>query len=105
MSLHQKRPHLVCYDIADPGRLGRVHRYLKKTGLALQYSVFLLHVNARQLEKIHAALEQIIDPVEDDIRIYPLPLQPQWESFGQPMWPETFVPQTLPLPPESGMVE
>lgn len=31
--------HLVCYDIRDPKRLLRVHRFLRSQGFPLQYSV------------------------------------------------------------------
>ena len=34
--------YLVTYDIADPKRLSRLFRFMKKQGVPLQYSVFLV---------------------------------------------------------------
>ena len=64
--------HILCYDIADPKRLKKVHQVIAETGIALQYSVFYLPLNARQLQPIIERLESIIDLKEDDVRIYPI---------------------------------
>ncbi len=65
--------HLISYDIADPRRLGRIHRALKRQAMALQYSVFLHTGTPRQFEALIAQLQQLIDPRQDDLRAYPLP--------------------------------
>jgi CRISPR-associated protein Cas2 len=65
--------YLVCYDIADPARLGRVYRYLKDEALHLQYSVFLGSFTWPKLQEVKAHLERLIDRGADDVRIYPLP--------------------------------
>ena len=98
MSLHQKHPHIACYDIADPKRLARVHRYLRRIGMPLQYSVFLLHINAEERQRIATGLLKLIDVREDDVRIYPLPRQPDWQWWGKPLWPEGMQLTGLPLP-------
>ncbi|BCX88955.1 CRISPR-associated protein Cas2 [Methylomarinovum tepidoasis] len=98
MSLHAKHPHLVCYDIADPRRLQRVHRYLKKLGLPLQYSVFLLFLDAPGRQRLAAALLEMIDPRHDDVRIYPLPRRPDWQWWGKPLWPDGILLPGLDLP-------
>ncbi len=64
---------IICYDIACPRRLGRIHRLLKKHACSLQYSVFLFSGTAQQLARCLAQLQKIIHPGEDDIRAYPLP--------------------------------
>ncbi len=64
--------YLVCYDIADPRRLQRVHRICKHHGIALQYSVFLFEGNRARVDALIAKLKEVIHEVEDDIRIYPL---------------------------------
>lgn len=64
---------LICYDIADPKRLGRVFRFLKKCAMPLQYSVFLFTGDDRQLDRLMEKAAQLIDAKEDDLRAYPLP--------------------------------
>lgn len=68
-----KAPYLVCYDIADPRRLGRVFRFMKGNGVHLQYSVFHCTLTWPGLLKLREDLGKLIDKRQDDIRIYPLP--------------------------------
>ncbi len=63
---------LLAYDIRDPKRLQAVWRYLRKEGVPLQYSVYLLATTRVHLEQVMAKLRQLIDEREDDIRIYPI---------------------------------
>ena len=65
--------YLVAYDIADPGRLRRVHRYLKERGIWTQQSVFLFHGTRREHHDLLNGLAGIIHTREDDIRAYPVP--------------------------------
>lgn len=65
--------YLVCYDIADEGRLTRVHRYLKGIGLPVQYSVFLCSFSWPELQEVLSRLRDLIDSTADDVRVYPLP--------------------------------
>ncbi len=67
------REYIICYDITEPRRLGRIHRALKKAALPVQYSVFLFCGTPEQLALCLARLEAIMDPDTDDIRAYPLP--------------------------------
>ncbi len=78
-----KTKYLVCYDIAHPRRLGRVFRMMKGRGIHLQYSVFYCELTRPQLEEIKGKLSALIDPEEDDLRIYPLPMSGRVEAFGQ----------------------
>lgn len=63
---------ILCYDIRDPRRLQRVHRYVSKHGLPLQYSAFLLKGNRETIERILAGLRPYLDERVDDVRCYPL---------------------------------
>jgi CRISPR-associated protein Cas2 len=68
-----RRLHLICYDIACPRRLGRVHRYLRVRAAPVQYSVFVAQLNRREASALVGGLANQINPREDDVRIYPLP--------------------------------
>ncbi|WP_295889072.1 CRISPR-associated endonuclease Cas2, partial [uncultured Thiohalocapsa sp.] len=83
MAIHQPRLHLLSYDIADPQRLARVHRTVRAYGLPLQYSVFIIPGTNPTVDTLLAELTDIIEPTEDDIRVYPLPKQPDIEHFGR----------------------
>lgn len=78
-----RRNYLVCYDIADPKRLGRVFRLLKGVGIHLQYSVFYCSLTWPQLNDLKERLKQHINPGEDDIRVYPLPAGEKITALGQ----------------------
>ncbi len=64
--------YLLAYDIADPKRLGRVYRLLKKEGLNVQGSVFFVRGSEDDIEKLLSRLEVLIVPRKDDIRAYPI---------------------------------
>ena len=78
---------LVCYDIRDPKRLGKIFRLLKKHGTPMQYSVFLLETSAAGIRKILLKMTAIMDTRSDDIRVYGLPNQPQFDTIGESMLP------------------
>lgn len=59
-------PHVVCYDIRCPKRLGRVHRYLKKRAIPLQYSVFLAQLDVKKREAMLRDLRVIIHVFRDN---------------------------------------
>lgn len=83
-------PHhyLVCYDVTDNKRLGRIHRFLLEHGIPLQYSVFLLQTTPSDMQNIIEEIKQIIDERHDDVRIYPLPHRPRLFQFGEAPLPE-----------------
>ena len=70
MSYSEPRNWLVGYDIANHRRLGRVHRFLKRHAIPVQYSVFVLRGDQRALDRVYAEIAQIINPKEDDVRAY-----------------------------------
>jgi CRISPR-associated protein Cas2 len=63
---------LLAYDISNPKRLQAVCRYLRKEGVPLQYSVYLLAATRGQLAQVMEKLRQLMDEREDDVRIYPI---------------------------------
>ena len=83
---------LVCYDIRDKRRLGQVFRFLKKQGVPVQYSVFLVDASATKMRRLLVELAQLIDPRADDVRAYGLPTQPQYDTIGQSMLPLNVLP-------------
>jgi CRISPR-associated protein Cas2 len=66
------RPYLICYDIACPRRLGRLHRHLKKIATPLQYSVFEAELTAVALNRLLHEMCDLINAREDDVRVYPI---------------------------------
>ncbi|RMH36983.1 MAG: CRISPR-associated endonuclease Cas2 [Nitrospirae bacterium] len=74
--------YLVCYDIADPARWGRVYRLLRGRGEHLQYSVFVCSLSWAELQELKADLVRLISQHEDDVRLYPLPSGATLEALG-----------------------
>lgn len=74
--------YLICYDISEPSRLARIYRLLKAEGVHLQYSVFLCHFTWPQLTRLKERLQGMINPLTDDIRVYPLPARDAIEALG-----------------------
>jgi len=67
----RRADYLICYDIADPKRLAKVARYLERRLFRIQYSIFIAKDFGKEdIYLIADTLQQLIDPKEDDIRIY-----------------------------------
>lgn len=88
MSFSEPRAFLIAYDIADPGRLSRVHRYLKTVAADMQYSVFAAVVSPPELERILAELARRIDARQDDVRAYPVPRRSHAVALGRQHLPD-----------------
>jgi CRISPR-associated protein Cas2 len=88
MALNQPQLYLIAYDICDPRRLGRVHRYLRGAGFPVQYSVFTARLNDRQLKRLMTGLAALIHPGGDDIRLYPLPARLDKLALGLQIFPD-----------------
>jgi len=75
--------YMVCYDIANQGRLVRVHRIMKKKGIAAQKSVFFVQYTEKNMKKLLGELSGVIKKDEDDIRAYPVESpQKVWTTGG-----------------------
>lgn len=88
MAIHQSVLYLISYDIADPKRLGRTHRILKKQGLPMQYSVFIVAMTTPQLNRLLDRIKNIIDHGEDDLRCYALPSKIECKNIGSQIFPD-----------------
>lgn len=84
--MSRERLYLISYDIADPQRLARVARRLQKHACRVQYSVFAGQFTSRQLEYLLDELTDLIEPVEDDIRCYPLPIEGDVALLGRQLF-------------------
>ena len=87
MADNQQGLYLLAYDIANPKRLSRVHRVLKRQGLPVQYSVFTLVMKRKSLLRLLATLDALINPVKDDIRCYRLPIDVNVITLGRQLFP------------------
>lgn len=72
MSQHAAAKWLVCYDISNRKNWAQVFKLLKKHGVPLQYSVFMLTTHAATIGSLAAQITSMINPKTDDIRIYRL---------------------------------
>ncbi len=101
MSVHEITGWIVCYDISHRKRLLAVHRHLKKKGLPLQYSVFLVQASAAGMHRIMDELGALIDPRADDVRAYRYPLGAESHFLGRSILPDDVLitPRDVPPPP------
>lgn len=83
MALSAPRAWLITYDITDPKRLSRLHRFLRKHAVPVQYSVFHFEGSAARMGRLMAQIETRIDPRSDDVRAYQLPEQLSVDTLGR----------------------
>jgi CRISPR-associated endonuclease Cas2 len=83
--MHRPGWYLVAYDIRDPKRLRRVHRHLRRRGLAAQRSVFFVRRSERDLSRLLDELAELMHTRKDDLRAYPV-RSPEhvWLQGGEP---------------------
>lgn len=83
MALNAPQGWLIAYDIADPRRLGRLHRFMVNMATPVQYSVFHFEGTPAAMGKLMQDLEGYIDPKADDVRAYALPKHLSVETLGK----------------------
>lgn len=88
MSHTEQRNWLIAYDIANPRRLGRVHRYLKRRAIPVQYSIFVFHGNEIMLGRVLSGIAEFIAPDADDVRAYYLPNRCEVVMLGRQSLPD-----------------
>lgn len=79
---------LICYDIADPRRLARVHRAACRFAVPVQYSVFWARLDRAALDHALRVIAMLIDPHADDVRFYPLPEHVRVHVVGRAVLPD-----------------
>lgn len=83
--------HLIAYDIADPRRLRKAHRYLIQHTIPLQNSVFLHIGSSDQARQCFETLCKMLNAKQDNLRCYPLPNSSIIHSLGKPALPEGII--------------
>jgi CRISPR-associated protein Cas2 len=91
MAIHRPRTYLVAYDIADPKRLGRVHRLMVRAAAPLQYSVFVTRASDDEIDHLLDDVDGLIEPTEDDVRAYPIPERTEVVMLGRQRMPEGII--------------
>ena len=64
--------YLVAYDISCPRRLKRLHHRLRREGVAMQKSVFLVQRSRQGIAELLDELEGLMRRSDDDLRAYPV---------------------------------
>lgn len=79
--------YLLCYDIRDKKRLEKIYRTVSKVMIQVQYSVYYAETMPHTIEQLIQKLAKIIDPRQDDIRVYaiePFGNAIRWGSLAEP---------------------
>lgn len=63
---------VFAYDVPDDRRRTRLAKVLEDFGDRMQWSVFEIIVEQRDLELLLRRVRAVIDPAEDAVRLYPL---------------------------------
>ena len=75
--------YIVGYDISDPGRLQRVHRAMLRFAAPIEYSIFLLDGNEKEMQTCMNTVLLLMDKHVDDVRCYPLPVRGLQTRLGR----------------------
>lgn len=67
MALNAPRDWLISYDIRDPRRLVRLHRFLKGVAAPVQYSVFAMRDTPGRIGRLTGDIEARIHVEQDDV--------------------------------------
>lgn len=79
----ERRPVLICYDIADPKRLRRAFRDLRDVALPVQKSVFVADLTQAELDRVWRQLGEYLDPAEDKLQAFALRDAAKPRSLGR----------------------
>ena len=94
MPAGRSTPWILCYDIADPKRLQRVHRTVVRHAMPFQYSVFQTVDTRSRVRFVVDEIANDIDAQFDDLRAYPLVAHSRNVVYGRSLVaPDTLIPQ------------
>ncbi len=79
---------VIGYDISNPRRLLRVHREMCRHASPLEYSIFLLVGSNAAKDRCLEEIEALIEPQDDDVRCYALPVRGFQGRIGRASLPE-----------------
>lgn len=85
MALTEPRRWVIAYDIREPRRLARVHKFLSGVAVPLQYSVFAARGSLAEARRLASELKCLIDERVDDVRLYSIPNTPVVHTIGKPI--------------------
>lgn len=88
MSATEVKTWLVAYDIREPRRLRRLHRYLKREGASVQYSAFCVEADDGRIGRVLQRVNGLIDRSVDDVRAYHVPAHCRVWQLGRQQLPE-----------------
>lgn len=83
--------YLVCYDIADPKRLAKVHRRAVSHAAFVQYSIYYLKGSQDDLENMLTDIREVINESLDDVRAYSVTPLSEAIQKGVAWLPEDFL--------------
>lgn len=105
MALNTPRSWLITYDIANPKRLARLHRFLRKQATPVQYSVFYYEGSAAQMGRLMQQVEGYIKAEADDVRAYQLPERLNIATLGRGTLPDGALLSSELLPALQGLLQ
>jgi len=71
--MRARRTWIVGYDITSPKRLRRVAKFLEKSALRIQFSLFVGCWTEAEVDRVWSGLARLINPRCDDVRAWPVP--------------------------------
>ncbi|RMD71276.1 MAG: CRISPR-associated endonuclease Cas2 [Gammaproteobacteria bacterium] len=85
---HKENWYLVAYDIRDPRRMQRVHRFLKRHALPVQESVFFFQGTEGAIRRLMDEAARMLNLREDDLRAWPVAGPGEAWMYGKGMMGE-----------------
>lgn len=79
---------LIAYDIVEQKRWRDVHALVRAHGYRLQYSLFWADIDHAAARRLADGLRPLVDPRQDDVRLYHFPDRAEAWLLGAPLWPE-----------------